>query len=70
MNTIPTRSLATIDECPRCGSPAPHLHPAVQFEGEVQTCPDDFHLTPTPQNTDKYIADVLAERARLKDLRP
>lgn len=45
-------------KCPRCDSPAPHLHPAMQFEGEVETCRHDFHLRPTPQNTAKYIAMV------------
>lgn len=29
--------------CPRCNSPEPHLHPAVQFEGEVQPCNDSWH---------------------------
>ncbi len=36
--------------CPRCDSPAPHLHPAIQCEGEVQPCPDAFHFTVTNQN--------------------
>lgn len=51
-------------KCPRCESPAPHLHPAVQFEGEVETCTHDFHLTVTPQNTPAYISAVHAKRAR------
>ena len=29
--------------CPTCDSPAPHLHPAVQHEGEVQPCKDHWH---------------------------
>lgn len=49
--------------CPRCKSPSPHMHPAVQFEGEVETCPHEFHLTPTNQNTQAYIDLVLAKRA-------
>lgn len=52
-------------KCPQCGSPAPHLHPAVQVEGEVETCIHDFHLTQTNQNAAAYIASVHAKRARI-----
>jgi hypothetical protein len=37
-------------KCPTCESPQPHLHPAVQHEGEVQPCGDAFHRIVTPQN--------------------
>lgn len=37
--------------CPTCDAPAPHLHPAMQYEGEVQPCKDHFHLKRTPENT-------------------
>jgi len=53
--------------CPRCNSPAPHLHPAVQFEGEVGTCIDDFHLQATPSNRPEYIAQVHEARRRRKE---
>ena len=29
--------------CPRCDSPSPELHPAMQCEGEVQPCPHEWH---------------------------
>jgi len=32
------------DHCKRCDSPQPQLHPAVQEGGEVQPCPDEFHM--------------------------
>ena len=54
------------ERCPRCDSPAPHLHPAVQFEGEVETCTHDFHLMLTPQNTPEYIKGVLAKRSYIR----
>ena len=41
--------------CPKCDSPAPHLHPAVQFEGEVAICGDEFHKQITSENTEARI---------------
>lgn len=34
------------ERCPRCNSPSPELHPAVQHEGEVQICPATWHHIP------------------------
>lgn len=47
------------DNCPTCDSPKPHLHPAVQFEGEVQPCGDLFHRRVTPENTPERIAQAV-----------
>ena len=51
-------------KCPRCYSPDPRRHPAVQLGGEVQPCPDDFHRQVTAENTPERIAkvDALLER--------
>lgn len=49
--------------CPKCNSPSPERHPAVQHEGEVEICADDYHLIPTNQNAPAHIARVLAKRA-------
>lgn len=54
--------------CPRCDCRAPHLHPAMQYGGEVELCTHDYHLTPSPQNRPEYIQAVLAKRARLADM--
>lgn len=42
-------------KCPRCESPAPHLHPAIQFDGEVQPCTHKYHKQITPENTKEKI---------------
>jgi hypothetical protein len=41
------------------------MHPAMQHEGEVETCVNDFHLQPTNQNTSAYIDLVLAKRTAI-----
>lgn len=56
MNDYAARELRM--RCPRCNSPAPHLHPAVQHGGEVQVCRDSFHKRVTTQNTAERIAAV------------
>lgn len=52
-----------MSKCPKCKSTAPHMHPAVQHEGEVRLCTHDFHLKETPQNIPAYVAAV--RKARL-----
>lgn len=52
--SAPTNS----ERCPRCDSPQPHLHPAVQFEGEVQECPHEFHQRVTNQNPPRGPGEV------------
>lgn len=32
-----------VERCPTCTSPSPELHPAVQYEGEVEVCRDSWH---------------------------
>lgn len=34
---------AEAGRCPRCNSPSPEYHPAVQYEGEVEICGHPFH---------------------------
>ena len=50
---------------PTCKSNAPHMHPAMQHEGEVEICVDEFHLFPTNQNRPQFIDAVMENRAAL-----
>jgi hypothetical protein len=34
-----------MSRCPKCNSPQPHLHPSIQFEGEVQPCLHPWHAS-------------------------
>ena len=54
-------ALSKRGHCPRCDSPAPHLHPAMQHEGEVQPCSHEFHRTVTEQNTPERIREAQGE---------
>jgi hypothetical protein len=47
--------------CPRCESPEPRLHPAMQFEGEVQPCEHEFHRSDA--DGQRTWGRVLADRA-------
>ena len=52
--------------CPRCDSPNPHLHPAVQHEGEVQICSHPFHASHALAEKDAMIARLQVELVNKK----
>lgn len=52
------------ERCPRCNSPDPKLHPAVQFEGEVQPC---AHLWHYPAGTKPAVSPASPVSASLAD---
>lgn len=54
-----------MEKCPTCTSTHPGFHPAVQHGGEVEICPDKFHLKQTQLNHPDYIAAVRKKRALL-----
>jgi len=39
------RDTPAVRRCPTCDSPSPELHPSVQWEGEVQPCRDEWHIS-------------------------
>lgn len=43
LKDVDKRHLWGLARCPRCGSPARNLHPAMQHEGEVQMCEHLWH---------------------------
>jgi hypothetical protein len=52
IRTILRSALASVPaRCPTCDSPEKKLHPAVQFEGEVEICKDKWHLANVPSET-------------------
>ena len=54
------------EKCPTCDSAAPHLHPAVQHEGEVQPCRDVYHERVTPENTIESVQNLRELLARFE----
>lgn len=49
------------NNCPRCDSPEPRLHPAVQEGGEVSICPDPYHTPPVVITTEDIIASLVTK---------
>lgn len=47
------------ERCPRCDSPDPARHPAMQWEGEVQPCPHPWHEERQRTMIDQALLDDL-----------
>lgn len=64
--TLTPAKPAEPDKCPRCDSPAPHLHPAMQWEGEVQPCSDPWHKPrkPAEEHVDTQRLDWLEKQVK------
>ena len=58
------------DRCPTCTSPSPELHPAMQHEGEVQPCRDDWHNHPRNARLSWLTPAVLGIAQAAYDQRP
>ena len=66
----PAMTDARLKNCPTCESPQPHLHPAMQSEGEVQPCKDLWHTDARREPVMRYEPCPMctANRPRLCDL--
>lgn len=53
--------------CPNCGSSNPHLHPAVQHEGEVQICQHSFHKRAKMEPREVSMWDFIEQNEKLKN---
>lgn len=54
-------------KCPTCNSPSPERHPAVQFEGEVEICKDQFHTPPSNDREERLLQLVREHNAAESD---
>ncbi len=56
-----------LPRCPKCDSPDPRRHPAVQFEGEVQLCRHPWHSPTADEIEAKERAEALPPHEREND---
>lgn len=53
-----------MDKCPKCESPNPKHHPAVQWEGEVHLCRDPWHKPSAEQIEAEWVKKEAAPERR------